>query len=537
MQSVNLNLIPGSVLPVINLTQFDEGRQFALVIYDGSTAADLSSAQILISGKKNDETAFSYDQTDTVKGNLVISVSGNTVTIRNTLQMGAASGDVLATLTVKKSAADVSTLNFVIRVQEHPLDGVDISETEIPGIIALAQAQADEAEAWATGEIDGVPVPSDAPQYENSAEYWAYMSSQYAQGGLKWKGSCTFVQIPTTGMEVGDMWDITDAFTTDARFREGAGVECKAGTNIAWDGTYWDLLATGSPKALPTGGIAGQFLVKQSSSDQDADWGGGVYYFSTVAAAEAAIAGGTVPEGAIVMVDEIGGGVLVPPAISNLADVSLSTLANGNILVYNSTAQKWENKPIDSALSTTSSNPVKNSTIAAALANGRISFGVDGNGDFGFKKDGADTVYPFALGSGISSAITPPVPIVDQVYRISGHKVGTFGGLVIAHVALDIYNDVTGTPDTDKALMLSAGTGKAITGIGVAVPLNSLAKAHPLTVRFEYLSGVMPEDYHLGATAFGMWLCSTDNMSATGQHWWAGAQYEVYYIYYIADPA
>lgn len=404
MQSVNLNLIPGSVLPVINLTQFDEGRQFALVIYDGSTAADLSGATLQISGKKNDETAFSYDQTDTVKGNPVISVSGNTVTIRNTLQMGAASGDALATLTIKKSAADVSTLNFVLRVQEHPLDGVDISETEIPAIIALAQAQADEAEAWATGEIDGVPVPSDAPQYENSAEYWAYMSSQYAQGGLKWKGSCTFAQIPTTGMEVGDMWDITDAFTTDARFREGAGVPCKAGTNIAWDGTYWDLLATGSPAALPHGGIAGQFLVKQSSSDQDADWGGGVYYFSTVAAAEAAIAGGTVPDGAIVMVEEIGGGVLVPPAISNLSDVSLSTLANGNVLIYNSTTQKWENKPIDSALSTTSSNPVKNSVVAGALANGRVTFGVNASDQFGYKKDGSDTLNLFFPGPTITGA-------------------------------------------------------------------------------------------------------------------------------------
>jgi hypothetical protein len=404
MQSVNLNLIPGSVLPVINLTQFDEGRQFALVIYDGSTAADLSGATLQISGKKNDETAFSYDQTDTVKGNLVITVSGNTVTIRNTLQMGAASGDVLATLTVKKSAADVSTLNFVIRVQEHPLDGVDISETEIPAIIALAQEQVDQAEAWATGEIGGVPVPSDAPQYENSAEWWAQQAQIAAQGGLKWKGSCTFAQIPTIGMADGDMWNISDSFTTDARFREGAGIQVNAGTNIAWDGTYWDLLATGSPAALPAGGIAGQTIVKQSSNPGDASWGAGTYYFDTVAEAQAAIAGGTVPNGATVMVTEIGGGLTVTPSMGDLSDVQLMSLANGNVLIYNSTAQKWENKPIDSALSMTSSNPVKNSVVASALARGRVTFAANVSNQFGYIIDGSDTLNLFFPGPTITGA-------------------------------------------------------------------------------------------------------------------------------------
>ena len=395
MQSINLNMIPGGVMPVINLTQFDEGRDFALVILNGAQAADLTGATLLISGKKNDDTAFSYGQSDTVKGNYVISVNNNTVTIRNTLQMAAASGEVIATLTIKKSAADVSTLNFRIMVQEHPLDGVDISNTEIPAIIALAQEQADEAEAWATGEIDGVPVPSTAPQYENSAEFWAGQAQQAAQGGLHFTGSCTFAQIPTTGMEVGDMWNITDAFTTDARFAEGAGVQCKAGTNIAWDGTHWDLLATGSPLALPAGGIAGQVIVKQSSADQDAIWGQGIYFFTTRAAAQAAVSGGQVPDGATVMVDEIGGSGSAP-AIANMNDVQLTSLQNGQILRYNSVSGKWENKAVDSAISTGSTNPVQNSTIAAALANGRISFGVDAGGNWGYKKDGADTVYPFS---------------------------------------------------------------------------------------------------------------------------------------------
>lgn len=415
MQSINLNMIPGSVMPVINLTQFDEGREFALVVNNGSQAADLTGATLLISGRKGDDTAFSYDQTDTVKGNYVIAVNNNTVTIRNTLQMAAASGEVIATLTIKKSAADVSTLNFKIMVQEHPLNGVDISETEIPGIIALAQAQADEAEAWATGEIDGTPVPADAPQHDNSALYWAGIAQYYAQGGLHWQGSCTFAQIPTTGMHNGDEWNITDAFTTDNRFIEGAGIKCEAGTNIAWreSASKWDVLRGASPAALPAGGVAGQFVVKNSSADQDASWGSGIYHYATIAAAQAALAGGTIPNGATVLVDEIGGGSLTAPAISNLADVTLTSIQDGQMLVYDNASGKWVNKNIDNAISTTSSNPVKNSVIAAALANGRISFGVDANGKFGYKKDGADTVYPFS-GGGIDFGDDNLVDIAAQ---------------------------------------------------------------------------------------------------------------------------
>ena len=450
MQTINLNLIPGGVMPVVNLTQFDEGRQFALAIYDGANAVDLSSASLLISGRKQDETAFSYGQADTVKGNYVISVNANVVTIRNTLQMAAVSGEVVATLTIKKSASDESTLNFVMRVQENPLNGVDISDTEIPGIIALAEEQVGQAEAWATGEIDGVPVPSDAPQYENSAEYWAGIAQLAAQGGLKWKGSCAFASIPTTGMEVGDMWNITDDFTTDNRFAEGAGISVKAGTNIAWDGEHWDLLATGSPVALPTGGVAGQVVVKKSSANQDAEWGQGIYFFSTLAAAQAAVSGGLVPDGATVMVDEIGGnGVL--PAIATLNDVQLTSLADGQMLRYDQASGKWKNKAIDSAISTGSTNPVQNSTIAAALANGRISFGVDGNGNWGYKKDGADTVYPFSSGNTVCRVVftanVSTLDLINRYYitsRLSGHDLSEIKGVYGSITAFNSSSDIVG---------------------------------------------------------------------------------------------
>lgn len=314
MQNINLNMIPGGVMPVINLTQFDEGRDFAIKVMNGSSAADLTGATVTISGRKKDDTAFSYGASDYVKGNPVVSVSGNTVTIRNTQQMAILAGDVLATLTITKSASEVSTLNFTITVQQNPIDGVDVSETEVPGVVALAEEQVDEAEAWAKGTKGGNPVTSDDPQYNNNAKYWSDRAAQYSAGALRYAGSVAFANIPTTGMSNGDLYNITNDFTTDNRFIEGSGIACKAGTDIAWVSSVskWDLPVV----------------------------------------------------------------ISVPPSVT-----------------------------VDSSMSTTSTNPLQNKVITNALAAGRISFGVDSQGNFGYKKDGADTVYPFKSLKGSRTSI------------------------------------------------------------------------------------------------------------------------------------
>ncbi len=59
------------------------------------------------------------------------------------------------------------------------------------------------------------------------------------------KGSVLFSNIPSTptASELGFVYNITDAFTTDARFVEGAGKDYPAGTNIA----VVDVGGAGSP--------------------------------------------------------------------------------------------------------------------------------------------------------------------------------------------------------------------------------------------------------------------------------------------------
>jgi glutamate mutase epsilon subunit len=61
-------------------------------------------------------------------------------------------------------------------------------------------------------------------------------------GIYKVKGSTTFAKLPTSA-SVGDVYNVTDAFTTTSSFVEGAGKSYPAGTNVAYTDNGWDCLA------------------------------------------------------------------------------------------------------------------------------------------------------------------------------------------------------------------------------------------------------------------------------------------------------
>ena len=149
MQKTNLNLIPGSVRPVINVSQYDEGRQFQLAVFDGATAYSLTGKTVTIRGTKADGHGISYGATDLVNGTPAVAVSNNVVTITTPLQMTAVAGECLTELQiVDASDNSVHTLNFILMVEQAALgEQTDISDTEIPAIIDAAEANADRAEA------------------------------------------------------------------------------------------------------------------------------------------------------------------------------------------------------------------------------------------------------------------------------------------------------------------------------------------------------------------------------------------------------
>lgn len=180
MQTVNLQVAPNGVNPVIHVSQYDVGRQFILNLYDGSVAYSLPAGTTAqIDGIKPDHKGFSY--TDAV------SVSGNVVTVTTKEQMTVVHGTVECEIRFKKSGLDIGTLNFKMIVEASPVnEDTDISETDIPDIIALAREQEKNAEAWANGTKDGEPVGSSEPQYQNNSKYWSEVSDDFSEESEAW---------------------------------------------------------------------------------------------------------------------------------------------------------------------------------------------------------------------------------------------------------------------------------------------------------------------------------------------------------------
>lgn len=241
-QTFDLNLIPEQAPVVVHCDQYDEGTgRLIIKLYEGDVAYT-PTGTASIQGRKPDGHGFQYSAT----------LVGNTVTADLTFQMSCVSGRVRCQVVVTESTGRTGTFAFILDVQPSALPSdTDLSDSDYQlieqGIQAAEDAveAAEDAEAWAVGERGGVPVDPSDPTYHNNAEYWAGQAAIYAQGALRFQGSIPFASIPTTGQVGGDMYNITDDFTTDNRFIEGSGKFCPAGTNIAWvaASSKWDVLS------------------------------------------------------------------------------------------------------------------------------------------------------------------------------------------------------------------------------------------------------------------------------------------------------
>ena len=346
MQNVKLNLIPGSVMPVVNVSQYDKARQFSLTVYEGASAYSLTGKDVQIRGTKPDGNGFAYDSTDDV-----VSVSGSTVTISTTQQMTAVGGQTMAELRITSGDTILGTLNFVLMVEPSALsDDTPISETDIPVIerdfqAALAEAEADAlvAEGYAKGTQGGVPVGSESPYYNNNAEHFKDEAEEAASDVLG--------KYPKIVNDYWYVWDI------DQNQYVNTGVLAK--------GTQGDPGAPG--EGVPAGGTTGQVLRKKSDDDYDTEWANG------------------------------GGGA---SALDDLTDVSITTPANGDSLEYDATSQDWINgkRKLDLADYETLGawNLIKNEGTTQTINN--VTFTVNSDGSVGTNNNtvtGSDAAFTF----------------------------------------------------------------------------------------------------------------------------------------------
>ena len=214
-QSINLNLIPDGVKPVAKVSQFDVGRVVTFSLYQGSDVYTPPAGTTLeFRELKSDKHICVYDDAATL--------SGSTITLETTQQMTAAAGEALCQFKLTNGTEVLATLNFWLDVQTDPAAEGDISDSDIPGIIALATEQmeraeaaadsaaanaesaadskedaetaatradasataaegsAEDAEAYAVGTRGGADVPSTDPAYQNNSKYYSDLASAWA---------------------------------------------------------------------------------------------------------------------------------------------------------------------------------------------------------------------------------------------------------------------------------------------------------------------------------------------------------------------
>lgn len=170
-QTFNLDLIPQGVPPVVYVSQYDKGQTWSINILKGGSPFSIPGGSVVtIQGTKKDDTGFQYQCT----------FSGSVVTATEEQQMTVFAGDVPAEIRITKSGAIIGSLNFIIRVEPAALtDDTVISETDLPLIeqaledLPLVEAYKEDAEAYAIGTRNGVPVTSGDPAFENNAKFYA----------------------------------------------------------------------------------------------------------------------------------------------------------------------------------------------------------------------------------------------------------------------------------------------------------------------------------------------------------------------------
>lgn len=124
-QRYNLNLIPDKVPVIVNCSQYDAlSRTIEMVIYDGSTVYEIpSGTSASVRGTKQDNTGFEYPCT----------IDGSIVSFDIQDQMTIFAGRVPCEIRLSKDGGIIGTCNFLLNVEETPLDPeIAISESDLP---------------------------------------------------------------------------------------------------------------------------------------------------------------------------------------------------------------------------------------------------------------------------------------------------------------------------------------------------------------------------------------------------------------------
>lgn len=318
-QTTNLNLIPYGPPIVVHCDQYDEGTgRLIFNLYENDLAYTPSGTAV-IQGTKPDNHGFNYNCT----------MVGNVVTADLTDQMTPVAGSVRCQIVVTESDGRTGSFAFILEVQKSALpDDTVLSDSDFQLIQQAIQdtaESAEDAEAWAVGERNGVPVTSGDETYQNNAKYWA---SQSQVGSLDTLTDVT-ITTPTDGQ----------VLTYDANTLEWVNGSSSGATSL---NSLTDVTITTVSD--------GQALVYDGNSNE---WINGSVASGLDDLSDVTLSAPT--DGQSLVYDSNSGEwvnqtVTATTTLSNLTDVSVTTPADGQVLTYDSVGGNWQNEAITMAL-------------------------------------------------------------------------------------------------------------------------------------------------------------------------------------------
>ena len=395
-QQYFIPVVPDSAPIVVHTSQGDydaaesQGRLCFNLVYDG-IAYDTDSAVARIQGTKPDGTVFGYDA----------EVDGSVVRVKLTSQMTAVPGRVVCNLVLTNDDGAIGTFVIWLEVQSSALDpNADVSHTEIPALIDLAQEEAQRAEEAADRAEDAADLAeswSQNPPYIGLNGHWFVYdvstetfvdSGVDARGrnGSKWYygtvvsgKSSTPTAFPSSG--------ITYAYENDAYLNktEGAIYHCTLEGNASTAKWVYDMTLSGGgggatvlsdlTDVVITALSNGQLLQYDSIAGK---WKnvtlspGGATALSALTDVDIS----SLLDGQLLQYDSTAGkwkNVTMSPggatALSALTDVDLTSLQNGQMLIYDSTAGKWKNANMPAVNDATLTIQKNGTTVGTFTAN------------------------------------------------------------------------------------------------------------------------------------------------------------------------
>ena len=289
-QTFNLDLIPQGVPPIIHVSQYDKGQTWEIHLHENGIVFPVpANTSAAIQGTKPDSTGFQFPA--------VITAGDNVVMFTLEQQMTVFSGDIDCELVLVNGDDQVATINFVLSVEPTTLDDdTVISETQLPLI-------------------------------EQAAELGAVINN-YA------------TQIHT------DAETASTAATSATSAAEDAAADAATATQAADDAqASQTAAATSASNAAASEAAAASSATSAAASAAEAQ--AAIATDMTGATASTAGTHGLVPAPAAGDDTKFLGGdgtwKDVPAELSGLTDVVLTNPADGQLLRYDATAQKWKN--------------------------------------------------------------------------------------------------------------------------------------------------------------------------------------------------